>query len=219
MLDGNEKSLLFIGILVAGFISLASQSLAPDDGGPVQLDIADLPALPAISSADLAGAAPLQLDLPAQTHRLTDDMQATLLYSYVLEGEVVSRRRFRGEQHNAVSPLDLGIVWGNFDTTGFEFTAGNRVLWSRPPRGAALPHDWDDHITNNHLLPATNAIRADLMAVEVGQRVRIEGYLVEVTGDRLSPWRSSTLRNDSSIGGGCEIILVRGVEILSDAAG
>jgi hypothetical protein len=44
--------------------------------------------------------------------------------------------------------------------------------------------------------------------------VRIRGYLVVVTGEEIRPWRSSTRRNDSTIIGGCEIILVTGIEVL-----
>ena len=54
------------------------------------------------------------------------------------------------------------------------------------------------------------------MAIEVGAQVRLRGYLVEVTGDRISTWSSSTRRDDSTIVGGCEIILVTDVEILPD---
>lgn len=215
MFDGNEKSLLFLALIAVGAISLASQSAAPDSGGPVELDVSALPALPDDARE---GGAPLQVDVPEQTLALTDTFNATLLYAYVLEGEVVSRRRFFGDQINEISPLDLGVVWGDLDIEGFEFNPGNRILWSRPAQSSALPENWEIHVTNNHLLPVSNEVRADLMAVEVGQQVRIEGYLVEITGDRINPWRSSTRRNDSTIVGGCEIILVTGIEALNTSA-
>jgi hypothetical protein len=37
---------------------------------------------------------------------------------------------------------------------------------------------------------------------------------VVVTDDGIAPWRSSTRRDDNTIIGGCEIILVTGVEII-----
>ena len=215
MFDGNEKSLLFLALMAFGALSLASQSAAPDDGGPVELDVSTLPAMPL---GALGNDAPLQVDVPEQTLALTEAFDATLLYAYVLEGEVVSRRRFFGDHINEISPLDLGVVWGDLDIDGFEFNPGNRVLWSQSADGTALPEDWEIHVTNNHLLPVSNAVWAELMAVEVGQQVRIEGYLVEITGDHISPWRSSTRRNDNTIVGGCEIILVTGIETLDAGA-
>jgi hypothetical protein len=54
--------------------------------------------------------------------------------------------------------------------------------------------------------------------VRPGARVRLRGYLVTVTGEGIAPWRSSTRRDDNTILGGCEIILVRDIEILRVAA-
>ena len=211
MFDGNDKALLFLGLMVAGFITLAAESRAPDPGGAVALDVALLPALPL---GDPVGGVPMQTEVRAQTVALTDGFYATLHHGYVLEGEVVTRRRFRGGGVSTVSPLDLGIVWGDLDTAGLEFRAGHRVMWTRYSADTVLPADWETQITNNHLVPASNEVRAALMALEVGQRVRIEGYLVNVTGERINPWRSSTRRDDSTFVGGCEIILVTGVGVL-----
>lgn len=74
-----------------------------------------------------------------------------------------------------------------------------------------MPRQWDDQITNNHLIPATPAVNNALMAVAIGDRVRLRGYLVTVTGNGILPWRSSTRRDDR----GCEIILVTSVEVLT----
>ena len=76
-----------------------------------------------------------------------------------------------------------------------------------------MPHDWDHLVTNNHLITVDAAVKAALMAVEVGQAVQIRGYLVSVTGDGLRPWTSSRVRSDG-FPAGCEIILVRSVEVL-----
>lgn len=78
-----------------------------------------------------------------------------------------------------------------------------------------MPRQWDDQITNNHLIPATPAMNDALMAIGIGSHVRIRGYLVSVTGDQIRPWRSSTRRDDGSLVGGCEIILVTSVEVLT----
>jgi hypothetical protein len=44
--------------------------------------------------------------------------------------------------------------------------------------------------------------------------VRLSGYLVVVTGEQIRPWRSSLRRDDNTFIGGCEIILVTGIEVL-----
>jgi hypothetical protein len=79
-----------------------------------------------------------------------------------------------------------------------------------------LPAGWEEQVTNNHLIPANQAVNEALLAVEIGARVRLHGYLVVVTGEGIAPWRSSTRRDDNTIIGGCEIVLVTKVEILPE---
>ena len=149
---------------------------------------------------------------------LGDGFHARLMHGYVLEGRVVTRREYRHDATSPISPLDLGIVWGDLAEPGgiddIDFSTATRAIWSVPTPDADLPADWNDKVTNNHLIPANQALSDTLMVIEVGAHVRISGYLVEVTGNRIRPWRSSTKRGDNTIIGGCEIILVTKVELL-----
>jgi hypothetical protein len=154
---------------------------------------------------------------------LGDGFQAKLLASYVLEGRVVTRREFRNDATSAVSPLDLGIVWGDLaapgGTDGLAFRTGHRSIWFSNSPEADLPKRWKEQVTNNHLVPANRQVNDALMAIGIGERVRLRGYLVTVTGNGTLPWRSSTRRDDGSIVGGCEIILVTDVQVLPADAG
>jgi hypothetical protein len=142
------------------------------------------------------------------------------MYGYALEGEVVTRRDFWTDAISTVSPLDLGIVWGTLAdgsaTEVLSFDNGFRMIFYRPATTIDLPDGWEAQVTNNHLIPASDAVREALLAVQVGERVRLRGFLVTITGDGIAPWQSSTRRDDNTIIGGCEIILVREVEILSE---
>lgn len=212
--------MLFCGLLAAGFISLAAQSRAPQPHVAVALNPDTLPALP---EGTAFSGAPLQTPVPRQTIALGEGYFVTLLHGYVLTGRVVTRREFHRDATSEISPLDLGIVWGDLADSdraeALSFRAGNRAVFYRPNGTQALPSNWEDQVTNNHLVPGSEEVRTALLAVEVGQIVRISGYLVTVTGDGIRPWRSSTRRDDNTIIGGCEIILVTGVEVLpADAA-
>jgi hypothetical protein len=218
MFDGQDKSLFFIGLLLAGFISIAGQSRAPDIDMDVAVDTAVLPAVPLTAGPD---GTPAQVAVARQTVDLGGGFFATLMYGYALEGVVVTRRQFRWDATSPVSPLDLGIVWGDLADPGataeVSFRTGQRAVFYRADPGAVLPPRWEEQITNNHLIPATPEVHAALMAVAPGYRVRLRGYLVTVTGEAIRPWRSSTRRDDNTIIGGCEIILVREVEVLPPA--
>ena len=60
------------------------------------------------------------------------------------------------------------------------------------------------------MIPADKAVASALHAVEPGQRVRIDGWLVELTASDGWRWRSSLTRDDQG-GGACEVIYVCGI--------
>ena len=57
---------------------------------------------------------------------------------------------------------------------------------------------------NMHMIPADDAVAAALRRIERGDRVRIDGWLVQVEGEDWR-WRSSLTRDDSG-GGACELV-------------
>lgn len=215
MFDEGTKITLFVVFLAAWLVTLAAEQYAPRADLETAVDTSRLPLLPLTASPD---GSPAQTRVTEMRVELSEGFEARLMHGYVLEGLVVTRREFRYDPTSSISPLDLGIVWGDLAEPGgiddIEFRTGPRAVWSVHTPDAALPDDWLEQVTNNHLIPANQAVNDALMAIEVGAHVRIRGYLVEVTGDRISPWRSSTKRGDSTIYGGCEIILVTGVEVL-----
>ncbi|WP_439123792.1 hypothetical protein [Marivita sp.] len=217
MFDEGTKIAVFAVVLGAWVFGMADEQSAPRPNLATVVDSAQLPPLPLTASSD---GSPAQDRLNAMWVTLGDGFEAKLLTSYVIEGLVVTRREFRHDLTSAISPLDLGIVWGDLAEPGgiddIEFRAGHRAIWFSPSPGADLPRDWSDQVTNNHLIPANQMINNALMAITVGSRVRVRGYLVKVTGDQIAPWRSSTRRDDGSIVGGCEIILVTDVDVLQD---
>lgn len=207
-------------IVFAGWVAtMASDQWGPRPDLTTQVNAAALPPVPVTA---LASGAPAQTQVAAIHVALGDGFKARLLHGYALEGRVVTRREYRHDATSTISPLDLGIVWGALSAPGgiddIAFSTAHRAIWSVPSPDADLPANWLDQVTNNHLVPANQAISTALLAVEVDAHIRIRGYLVEVTGDEIAPWRSSTRRGDSTIAGGCEIILVTDFELLSTVA-
>jgi hypothetical protein len=219
MFDSVDKTHLAAALVVCIVGSAAWHGRPPDTRAPIPVQEAALPPMPERALPD---GAPAQVEIPMQAIDLGGGFTATLMYGYALEGEVVTRREFWTDAVSAVSPLDLGIVWGTLAegsaTEVLSVRPGNRAVWYRPQPGADMPERWEEQITNNHIVPASDAVRAALLAVRPGERVRLRGYLVTVTGDGIAPWRSSTRRDDNTIIGGCEIILVREIEILAQVS-
>lgn len=216
MFDDGTKIGVFAIVMAAWVFGLSADKLEPPADLATAVDHSQLPPLPLTAASD---GSPAQARVPGMQVALSHGFEAKLLASYVLEGRVVTRREYRNDPTSAISPLDLGIVWGDLAAPGatddFEFRTMHRAIWFSPTEGAVLPKDWDHQVTNNHLIPANPSVHEALMAIDIGSQVRIRGYLVTVTGEKIRPWRSSTRRDDGSIVGGCEIILVTSVEVLT----
>lgn len=79
------------------------------------------------------------------------------------------------------------------------------------PGGVVSPEAAKISAANTHVIPADDAVRAELFELKSGDVVRLTGQLVEVTGPKGFTMRSS-LRRDDSGDGACEVLYVRGVE-------
>ena len=95
-------------------------------------------------------------------------------------------------------------------------TRHERVSMMSPQHGAARVSPWWQDRTpqeiarssaNMHMIPATDDVAAALAGVRKGDRVRIDGWLVEAHAADGWRWRSSTRRDDSG-GGACEVVYV-----------
>ncbi|QFS84370.1 hypothetical protein FIU97_16565 [Roseivivax sp. THAF40] len=219
MFDEGSKITLFAIAMGLWALSLGVEQSAPRAEVETAVNLARLPPLPHAAAPD---GSPAQTSVPARRVELGNGFKAELLYGYVIEGRVVTRRRYRFTRMGEIAPLDLGIVWGELaepgGTDAIRFGTGHRSLrWNSPP-GATLPDNVREQITNNHLIPANQAVYDALRAIDVGSHVRISGYLVEVTGDGISPWRSSTIRDDAFSLTGCEIIFVTKVHRMPSRA-
>lgn len=216
MFDRSDMLPLFCVALVGVVIALAVDTR---QGPQVELAVV-AESLPPVMATVPLGTAPRQIDIPNRTVELGGGYTAKLMESYVLSGRVVTRREYRHSGVADLSPLDLGIIWGELlapEHAGkVRYSTGQRMIRFRPETGAVLPENWDHFVTNNHLIAASDALRVAMMDVEVGQSVRLSGFLVSITGNNLAPWTSSTRRDDGGLLGGCEIILVTAIEVLPD---
>src|SRR5690606_33186887 len=110
------------------------------------------------------------------------------------------------------APIDLALGWGRMAEDAvldqLEIRQGGRwyrYRWrERPP---IPPEEIVRSSANMHLIPADEAVAAALRRVEAGQRVRLDGWLVEVASQDGWRWRSSLTREDSGAGA-CELVYV-----------
>ena len=164
------------------------------------------------------GAVPLQTEVPG-TLALPMVGNANLrpLAGFSVEARVLSREDYRFDREADFSPLDLALGWGRMTEDAvlsqLDISQGGR--WYRYRWTDAPPIPVDEIVrssANMHMIPADDAVAAALRRVERGQRVRIDGWLVEVNAGEGWRWRSSLTREDSG-DGACELVFVCAVSV------
>ena len=141
----------------------------------------------------------------------------TPLAGYSIKAVVLSRQRYRYDATAELAPLDLALGWGPMSTAAVinELNISQSGRWYEYSWSGEEPLPTDQiavHSANTHCLPATAAVRSQLLAVRRHEVVTLDGYLVEVTSPGAgNPWRSSLSRTDTR-GGACEILWITAVQ-------
>ncbi|MFA6959351.1 MAG: hypothetical protein WC205_01215 [Opitutaceae bacterium] len=144
-----------------------------------------------------------------------DDYTITPLARYEIKAVVLSRDRYRNDAAAKLAPVDLALGWGPMSTAVVinDLSVSQSGRWYEYSWRNEPPLDPDQiatHSANTHCLPATPAIRRQLLAIKRHDVVTLDGYLVEVTGPDGYRWRSSLSRTDTG-GGACEIMWITGI--------
>lgn len=136
----------------------------------------------------------------------------TPLAGFSIDARVLSRRDYRSDREAELSPVDLALGWGRMrdDAVLSQLDITQSGRWYRYRYGGTPPippTEIDRSAANMHMIPGSHAIAAALDDVEAGERVRIDGWLVEAQAPDGWRWRSSTTREDTGQGA-CELVYV-----------
>ncbi|MCB5263052.1 MAG: hypothetical protein LHW64_03820 [Candidatus Cloacimonetes bacterium] len=138
---------------------------------------------------------------------------------YTIDGQLVSKKRYLHGFMNRLAPYDFALTWGDMpqylDQMKFRQTS-RFCLYNMKKNATVDPKYVQDHMSNNHLIPASKNIQKAMKKARKGDLIRIEGHLVNVqaskNGRMISAWNSSESREDTG-NGACEIIYVTRLRI------
>ena len=158
-------------------------------------------------------ASPLQSAVPDSlaAFRL-EDASLQPLAGFSVAARVLSREDYGLGREAEYSPTDLALGWGRMadDAVLSKLAISQSSRWYHyrwrgdPP---IPPREIVESSANMHMIPADKTVASALHAVEPGQRVRIDGWLVQLDANDGWHWRSSLSREDSG-GGACELVYV-----------
>jgi hypothetical protein len=158
------------------------------------------------------GAPPLQTEVPAgMTLPGVGDARLLPLAGFSIEARVLGREDYRIGREADYSPTDLALGWGRMteDAVLSRLEISQSSRWYRYRWQDAPPIPVRDIVrssANMHMIPADDTVAAALGRIERGDRVRIDGWLVQIEAKDWR-WRSSLTRDDSG-GGACELVYV-----------
>lgn len=139
--------------------------------------------------------------------------------AYQIDGVLISKKRYYRGFMNDLSPYDFALAWGDVPDMRdeVEFSQVIRYCLFKLKSGSSIdPGYIQNHMSNNHLIPANKNIRRAMAKAKHDDKIRIQGHLVDVeasqNGHLLSTWRSSDRRDDTG-NGACEIIYVKSLRI------
>jgi hypothetical protein len=162
---------------------------------------------------------PLQSRLPGTLTQWNRDGKIIRpLAGFSVNARVLSREDYSYGIQSDLSPMDLALGWGRM-------TQGN-VLQQLDIRQSGRWYSWryegqpplpvkeiSSHSSNMHIVPADERVARTLAKIDKDDRVRLEGWLVEIDDPQARwKWRSS-LRRDDTGDGACELVYVCAVTI------
>jgi hypothetical protein len=121
---------------------------------------------------------------------------------------VLSVRHHYNSPVNELSPVDLCVAWGKvaepqyLEHINFSLQAGRWCSWSWDSSIGLEKEYINSHIANIHGIPSNDNISKALKSVKKGQKVYVEGYLVNVYQQGRCIARTSLTREDSD----CEFL-------------
>jgi len=146
------------------------------------------------------------------------------VFDYEIHGLIVSDHNASGffdishaDWNDFLNTKDICLVWG-------KNASGNRLDQMKFSSGDWTCSVWTNstevwqafemnQLSNNHVLPATAAIREAIQNITIGDEVRIKGQLVNYSVNGGPKRKTSTVREDTG-NGACEVLYVTEVETL-----
>ena len=154
---------------------------------------------------------PDQRPVPERKQWSKNGYQILALARFHIRALVLHRERYRMGKESDLSPVDFALGWGAMSNQQIidQIDISQSFRWYHW-QSSHLPITNGDvitHSSNMHMIPADDDVEETLLSVIKGDVVELDGYLVEVHGQKGWKWVSS-LRRDDTGDGACELVWV-----------
>jgi hypothetical protein len=136
--------------------------------------------------------------------------------SFDVSAVVTGDEHYRFDDGAFLVPVDLVMTWGNLPEEPYNSKVSygqiTRYYFWRTKATDLDLHYIKSHSANMHMIPADDNLRRALLSVGTGDRVRVQGLLVNANRDDGFYWKSSLTREDDGPGA-CELVWVEEIQI------
>ena len=213
-MSGKRLMVLIVTVAVLGAWLSSRTPSAPALASASTLASTDtsIPACP-LPPRVARGASPLQGEVPAGMQPFAlEGATVQPLASFSVDARVLGREDYRIGREADFSPVDFALGWGRMreDAVLASLDISQSARWYRYRWQGAPPIAPDEiarSSANMHMIPANDDVAAALDRIRRDDRVRIDGWLVQVDAEDGWRWRSSLTREDRG-GGACELVYV-----------
>lgn len=147
----------------------------------------------------------------------------TPVAEYKLSGMVVSKETYSDDWGGKISPVDLAIVWGKLAETEYApyitYSQSNRWYFYQYKPDSPFENSYViSHSSNNHIIPANENILEAVKTIRKGDRIVLEGFLVNIKGtyEGRPVTRTTSMTRKDTGDGSCEIVYVTKIRIKTD---
>lgn len=172
---------------------------------------------PPRSPGEVAHEEPVQVMLSREQPFMFKHYKITPLATFSIRALVLSTYDYTDDKEAELSPVDFALGWGKMSDSSvlryFQISQHNRWYFWRYETKPPISDDYIiAHSGNMHILPATDKIADIVKSVRKNQIIRMQGYLVGITGANNYTWKSSLTRTDSG-DHSCEVFWVTNIII------
>jgi hypothetical protein len=165
---------------------------------------------------------PLQTDTDRPSFEVgtgKDEVTLDPRASFDISAVVAHDEHYRFDDGAFLVPVDLVMTWGKLPEEPYKSRVSygqmTRYYFWRTSSPELDLHYIRSHSANMHMIPADDNVRRALLSVGRGDKVRIQGLLVNARRGDGFHWTTSMTREDDGPGA-CELVYVEQIQIGRD---
>ncbi len=151
----------------------------------------------------------------SEANLMLNGYNITPLQSFDIEARVLSTEHYSFGRAADLAPVDLVLGWGPMSDEAvlskIDITQSNRFYYWHVDAFPIPRRDIETNSANMHIIPADSAIEKKLKSVRAGQKIKLNGYLVEAKAQDGWHWRSSLSLTDT---GACELVYAKVLDVM-----